>query len=631
MLMQVRELSKYFGDWAVLADINLLVNQGDRIGLVGRNGAGKTTLLRVLAGLAPYDQGSIDRQPDLTIGYLRQDLDFGGGHTLYAEMLSTFPAITALEQKLTEAENLLAAEGHQDTPALRQALRDYGRARDEYEHLGGYEFRAKVRNVLSGLGFSEHDFDRPVDQFSGGEKMRANLGKLLLQEPDLLLLDEPNNHLDLTTLEWLEAYLQKWKKAMLVISHDRYFLDNLVSSIWELEYSHLTRYPGNYTAYVQAKGIRQQQEEKQRQIQQDKIDRLSGFINRFRAKATKARQAKSKEKVLERMEPVTVTRADKRRIKVDFTQRRTSDREVLAVRGLAKRYGERVVFRDLDLTVQRGERVGILGPNGVGKTTLLQVLMGEDLDYQGEVKLGSRVSIGYFSQDLSRLNEAHTVLQELMSAGSFTEGEARQILGWFLFTGEAVFKPVQLLSGGERNRLALAKLVTCRANLLVLDEPTNHLDIDSREVLEAALVGYPGTVLFVSHDRYFLDAVATRIAILTPTGFEMYAGGYRYYREKRLEKETGRRGSEESRPASKAEPKKQRAQWAKRLSELEAAILTLEERKAELEDLLASASLYADAEEAKRTVQEYRALPAELEARYREWVEWSTAEPAGLE
>jgi len=628
MLLQVSNLSKLFGERVIMQDVTFRINAGDRIGLIGRNGVGKTTLLRILAGTEPYDGGTVQRDPALTIGYLRQDIDSAGSGSLADEMYLAFPAIAAAEARLAELEERMARTGHTATPELQQAMREYSATREEYERLGGYEFRAKIRNVLNGLGFGEEAFTRPLAGFSGGEKMRINLGKLLLQEPDLLLLDEPNNHLDLATLEWLEGYLQKWRKAMLIISHDRYFLDNLVTSIYELENTRLYLYSGNYSAYLRGKADRMRQEAKASQLQQRERDRLSVFINRFRYKATKARQVKSKEKILAKLETVDVTRVDRRRMHVNFAVRRASEQEVLAARALGKRYGERYVFRGVDFTLRRGERVGIVGPNGVGKTTLLCILAGEDRNYEGEISFGSKVTIGYFAQDLGQLNPDNTVLREMMGVGSFTEGEARRILGWFLFSGDDVHKTVDRLSGGERNRLSLAKLVTCRANLLLLDEPTNHLDVEAREALEEALVSFPGTAVFVSHDRYFLQAAATKIIALTPEGFTLYHGGYEYYRQKKAAGSAARRDAND-RPAAPRpeERRKQYRRWEKSIGELEAIIAAREERRAAIEAAMSAAETYTDAETAKAVVGEYKALQAELAGLYRQWDELGAAEP----
>ncbi len=623
MLIQVNQINKYFADKPILEGVTFNLTQVDRMGLIGKNGVGKTTLLKIIAGLSEYDSGEITRMPDMTIGYLQQDIDFDNPNTVMQEMQNVIPEIPQLERRMRDLEIDMSNLDSKDSVAYTRMMKEYGELQHHYEWLDGYMFQSKIYTILNGLGFSKDVSVRNISTLSGGEKMRLNLGKLLLREPDLLLLDEPNNHLDLETLAWLEEYLQKWKKAMIVISHDRDFLDRVVTNILELENRQVVVYKANYSGYVELKAKRREQEEKQFKQQQQKLDHLNAFVTRFKYKATKARQAKSKEKAISRMEPVKITHVSKKRMKVRFSLGKPSEKEVLHAEGLGKKIGNRTIFQDVDFNLSRGDKVGLLGPNGVGKSSLLRILVGNDTQHEGTIRIASRVKVGYFAQDLPMNCEDHRVLDEITSMGIYRAKDARDLLGLFLFSGEDVEKNIHQLSGGERNRLALAKLVTHEANLLVLDEPTNHLDIESREVLEQALADFPGTIIMVSHDRYFLRKVVNRVFVLNPHGIDYYPYGFEQYME-HLKEDNGRieiatiprSRREVSRPD---EQRRKTALWKQQIKEVEARIQTAEEHMNNLELELGLAQTYEKGSRTKDVIQEYNQLQEDIRELYQLW------------
>ncbi len=626
MLLNLRSVSKYFGERLIMGDVNLQINPRDRIGLIGRNGVGKTTLFKIITGELEPDQGGLDRLPGLTLGYLSQDIDFEPHNTLLEAMASVSPEIKTLEDKMAELERKMA-NADPRSEGYNRLLHQYGTYQHEYEWREGYSFHARIRTILNGMGFPMERHDDLAAVLSGGEKMRLNLARLLLKEPDLLLLDEPNNHLDLDTLEWLESYLQKWKKAMVIISHDRDFLDHVVTRIAELEECRLRLYNTNYSGYLAAKEERIRLEEKALKLQNDQVRHVRAFIERFRYKATKARQVQSREKALQKMEAVNVTRVPKKRIKVRFRMDKTSESDVLRVEGLKKTFGDKVLFTDVDFSLRKGDRVGILGPNGIGKSTLLKILVGHDDKYEGNVAWGNRVHRGYFQQDLPLVDEAHTVLDELMASVSFSEKDARDLLGLFLFSGEEVEKSVGSLSGGERNRLLLAKLVSQKANMLILDEPTNHLDIESREVLEAALSDFPGTMMVVSHDRYFLRRIVNRIFVMSSRGIAQFKGSFGEYQEhlEKLRAQEEEAIKQVDRPKEKKasvrpdEVRRQEARRKQQIGQLEETIAALEDEKALLEARMADMETYQEGQTARQTVSRYEKIQEELHTLYMEW------------
>jgi ATP-binding cassette, subfamily F, member 3 len=627
-VLMARDIVKYHGGaLKVLSGASLSVEAGEKVGLVGRNGAGKTTLLEILAGNSEPDSGSVDRVGGARVGMTSQSLYAGerGGISVEEEIVSAFAPLIEREKELERIEAQLSED---PSPSL---LERYGRIQGEFERDGGYDYRARAASPLSGLGFAPEDWKRPVGSFSGGEQSRIALARLLLEEPDLVLLDEPTNHLDLRAIEWLENFVKGSKSAVIVVSHDRYFLDATVASILELEGGKLTRYVGNYTRYAAEKKARSEQLARKAKANAERRAQLERFVERNRAKASKATQAKSKQKLLDRMEKIEGPKIGAKSMKLNLGDTSRTGRVVLEMEDVryAHEDSEEPLLEDLDLVVERGERVVLLGPNGTGKSTIMRLATGELSPQQGSVRLGHNVVPAYQDQQLSRLDDTKTVLQETMDATGLKAPEARDLLGAFLFSGDDVFKRVSSLSGGEKNRLSIAELVASSANLLLLDEPTNNLDIPALEALEDALLEYRGTMFFISHDRYFLRKLATRVVELEGRKLTNYLGGYDYYRShRRLDAQNGK-----SRPRQRVRPgqSKELNVLAARLVAVEGEIDATERRLSRLEKELASSSLYADGKRSREVVLEHRQLKSALEALYADWgVLLEEAEESGL-
>ena len=625
-----REIVKYHGgDLKILAGTSLAVEAGEKIGLVGRNGAGKTTLLNVLSGNSEPNGGTVELVGGAKVGMTEQSLYLGTERSVEEEMLSAFEALIHREGALKALEGELSEN---PSPNL---LERYGRLQAEFDRDGGYEYRARAASALSSLSFDPEDWKRPVSSFSGGEQSRIALARLLLSEPELVLLDEPTNHLDLRGIEWLENFVKNAKSAVLVVSHDRYFLDAVAGSILELDDGKLARYPGNYTKYVAEKKARDEQLARRAKANTERREQLERFIEKNRAKATKARQAKSKQKLLDRMEKVEGPSNGKRNMKLDLGgETSRAGRVVLEMESVFYGHeGDQPLLNDLELVVERGERVALLGPNGAGKSTIMRLAAGELVKQGGTVRLGNNVAPAYQDQQLARLDPNKTVLEEVMSATGFDAPEARELLGAFLFSGDDVFKKVSSLSGGEQNRLSLAEIVVSGANLLLLDEPTNNLDIPAREALEDALLEYQGTLFFISHDRYFLRKLATRVVELEKGKLTNYLGGYDYYRaHRRLDVREGGRGGRRT-PRRRVRPGLDSKQniVATRLVAIEGEIDATERRVARLEKELANSELYADGERSRKVVTEHRQLKGILEGLYEDWTGlMEEAEEVGL-
>ena len=567
-MIHVEGLSKRYGEKILFEDVTWHVRKRDRIGLSGPNGSGKTTLLRILAGSETGDTGSVRMASDTSIGYLPQDGIVHHGRTLREEVVLAFAELLALKAEQHRIEDELAQSTHNDGNEHEALLTRYAEVTERFRHLGGYEIDLRMAEILRGLGFSSQDQERRTEEFSGGWQMRIALAKLLLARPNLLLMDEPTNHLDLPARNWLEEYLADYPGSVVLVSHDRYFLDATMKRITEVGLKTLTDYHGNYSHYLVEHAARMERLIESHRRQQEEIEKAEAFINRFRYQATKARQVQSRIKMLDKVERLEVP-PERKKIRFKFPEAPRPGRVVLEARGLRKAYGDKVVLSSVDLIVERGDRIALVGPNGAGKSTLMRLLAGVDRPDAGSCAPGHNVVKDYFAQDQAAvLNPALTVYGEMSAASPTTMVPMiRNILGGFLFSGDDVNKRVAVLSGGERNRLAIAKMLLNASNLLLLDEPTNHLDLDSKEVLLEALGDYGGTLIFVSHDRYFVDRLATKIVEVGSGETLLYPGGYEDFLDWKKRREAGldepsstvtpnapRRGAHHTPPAESAKP-----------------------------------------------------------------------------
>ena len=661
MLLQANGIGKHYGTETVLSNISLQIQERDRIGLVGVNGAGKSTLLKILAGEMPPDEGELFRAKETRIGYLAQDSGLRSERSIWDEMMIVFADMLEMEQELRELEARMADPAlAQDEKAYRQVMNSYAVKSDVFRERGGYAIESRVRNVLHGMGFGDFPPDTVINTLSGGQKTRLALAKLLLQEPDLLMLDEPTNYLDIPTLTWLEEHLRGYPGAVLVVSHDRYFLDALVHAIYEIERTKCKRYTGNYSKYMEIKAAEYEVELKHYEKQQEEIARMEEFIRRNIVRASTTKRAQSRRKALEKMERLEKPAGELKRASFSFEIDRQSGKDVLHVRHLAVSYdGRNRLFQNVSFDLQRGDTVALIGPNGIGKSTLLKTLIGFRQPDEGIIEWGSNVTIGYYEQEQERLNPYNTVLDELWNEyPHLEEVRIRTVLGNFLFSGEDVLKKVGTLSGGEKARVALAKLMLKQANVLILDEPTNHLDLFSKEVLESALLDYEGTLLFISHDRYFLNKMASKIFELHPDGVREYLGNYDDYLEKKRElaafeeerlaesaktagkiagqagkREPGRaetepgtgRNADQDRGAAldKQQKREERARLRK-IEQLEQAISEMETEISELEAELLKPEVYNDYIAAQNVNSELEQRKEKLDQLYAEWEELSS-------
>ncbi|MNM18286.1 putative ABC transporter ATP-binding protein YheS [compost metagenome] len=619
MLLQATGITKLYGIQPVLEGINLQVNEKERVGLVGVNGAGKSTLLKIMAGELSYDGGQIYKSKETTVGYLAQNSGLQSDRTIQEEMLAVFEPLLQAEAELREMENRIAdPQAAADEKGYAELLERYALRSDWFKDHGGYEMNTRIRSVLHGMGFGEFPPDTPINTLSGGQKTRLALARILLQAPDLLMLDEPTNHLDIETLTWLEDYLRGYAGGILVVSHDRYFLDRLVTTIVEIERHQSRRYTGNYSRYVDLKEAEYESRLKQYEKQQDEIARLEDFVQKNIVRASTTKRAQSRRKMLDKMERIERPLGELKKASFSFEPSFHSGREVLQVRDVAVRFGDSPpLFRNASFELRRGETAALIGPNGIGKSTLLQCLTGSREPSAGTVNWGAKVKLGYYDQEQTRLNPHNTVLEELWSEyPMLDEARIRTILGNFLFSGEDVQKKISALSGGEKARVALSKLMLLGANMLILDEPTNHLDLISREVLESALIDFEGTLLFISHDRYFLNKMAERVLELHPEGIDQYLGNYDDYIAKKSELEdlasegensppspSTAGAAKDSQPADKGsvssyeadkQAKREERNRQRRIAELENAISQLEAEIAEIEHEMTKPEVYQD-------------------------------------
>ena len=539
ILLQVQQVARYFGADTLFENVSLDVSDNSRIALVGRNGVGKSTLLKMIIGNESPDAGQITKKKGLTIGYLAQNTGLESDKTIYAEMLSVFERLQIMEKNLHEMEAKIADPGaDHSSSAYSQLLNQYDQLLHDFEEQNGYGYEAEVRSVLHGFHFEQEDYDRKISSLSGGQKTRLALAKLLLEQRDLLILDEPTNHLDIDTLTWLEGYVQNYKGALLIVSHDRYFLDRIVNEVYEISHHHSSYYKGNYSAYIDQKAERLRQDWKNYEKQQAEISKLEDFVNKNLVRASTTKRAQSRRKQLEKMERLERPEGDEKGPHFKFTADSQSGNIVLTVKDAAIGYDGRIISSPINIDLRKNQVMAIVGPNGIGKSTLLKSVLGQIPFVKGSSEFGTNVKVGYYDQEQHNLHDKKTVLNELWDDHPTTpEKDIRSILGSFLFIGDDVSKVVHNLSGGEKARLLLTKLAMKHDNFLILDEPTNHLDIDSKEVLENAVMDFNGTVLFVSHDRYFINKVATCVLEIAPQGSMLYLGDYDYYLEKKAEQE----------------------------------------------------------------------------------------------
>ncbi|MBP2000676.1 ATP-binding cassette subfamily F protein 3 [Paenibacillus shirakamiensis] len=538
MLLQATDIRKGYGTISILEGISLQILERDRIGLVGVNGAGKSTFLQIVAGELSYDGGQIYKAKETTIGYLAQNSGLQSEKSIWEEMLHVFDHLTEAEAELRRMEQQIAnPKAGENEKAFEDLLERYARKSDWFKDHGGYEMETRIRSVLHGMGFGTFAPDTLISTLSGGQKTRLALARILLQAPDLLMLDEPTNHLDIQTLTWLEDYLRNYSGALLVVSHDRYFLDRLVTAIVEIERHQSRKYTGNYSRYIDLKAADYEAELKQYEKQQGEISKMEDFIRKNIVRASTTKRAQSRRKALDKMDVLDRPMGDLKKANFAFEPEYMSGKEVLRLEDLAFAFDpESPLFKHVSFDLRRGETVALIGPNGIGKSTLLKMLTGDLRPATGQIHWGAKVKLGYYDQEQTNLTKENTVLEELWSAfPHMEEARIRSVLGNFLFSGEEVLKRISALSGGEKARVALAKLMLLQANVLILDEPTNHLDLYSKEVLESALIDYEGTLLFISHDRYFLNKMAERIIEMHPDGANPYLGNYDDYLEKKQE------------------------------------------------------------------------------------------------
>ncbi|WP_329756616.1 ATP-binding cassette domain-containing protein [Allisonella histaminiformans] len=629
-VLKINGLSKSFGIKTVFENVSFEVRSGERIGLVGANGAGKTTLLRCLMGQEDYDKGSVSTSPGAVIGYLRQDFNYES-QTLREEMELAWKDVLYYKDKLAELARKLETSHDEELVAA------YGRTEERFEYLGGYDYEATTRKILTGLGFSDADWDRDIHGFSGGQKVRINLAAAFVRHPDFLFLDEPTNHLDMGMLEWLEEYLRSYRGGILMVSHDRYFLDATTTGIIDLENHQTHTYRGNYTQFTKVKALNEEAQERAYEKQQEHIRETEEYIRKYKA-GIKAKQARGRQSQLDRLERIEKP-IHRQSLHFQFEKPAECAEKVLDVMHVTSSYGDHVIFKDLTIHIKKGESVGLIGPNGAGKSTLLKLIVGDKRADGGFIQIGNRVKPGYYSQELDRLNSEYTVLEQIENDFDMGEREARNLLGMFLFRGDDVFKPVSLLSGGERARLTLLMLFLEKPNFLILDEPTNHLDIPTREIMEQALAAFGGTSLIVSHDRYFLDRVTTRILEMENGKLTEYLGNYSYYREKKKnleEYERDRMEAESAASSGKSLPEKEPAKEKKseRKAESKAASAPrkpVDSRKMdniEMEIQRQEAMLKMLTVEMNQTPENYESIMAEynqakqkLEKLYNKWEE----------
>lgn len=631
IILSCNNVTKSFGVDLIIKNISFSINKGEKVGLVGVNGAGKSTLFKILCQQLSYDEGELYIAKSTKVGYLEQNNLLDPSNTVYDEVVWVFSDLIEMEEQLRKLELEIADLGKtlNESSLLASSMEEYSLMLESFNEKNGYGFRSAVRGVLRGLGFSEEEFNQPIPQLSGGQKTRISLAKLLLSKPDILMLDEPTNHLDIEAVEWLEGFLKDYDGTILMISHDRYFLDQLVNRVMEIENHQLESYNGNYTDFMKKKQIIRDHQLKEYIEQQKEINRQKDMIRRLRQHGTEKlmNRAKSKEKQFAKLEELQAPQVKRDKAKMQFHTSIKSGNDILSVENLAKSFEDIPLFRQVSFDIYRGERVALIGPNGIGKSTLFKIILNKIKANEGSLRLGHNVQIGYYDQEQEGLHPEKIVIDEIWDEHiNMNETEVRTLLGAFLFRGEEVFKPVSTLSGGEKARLSLLKLILSNTNFLLLDEPTNHLDIDSKEVLEEALLQYDGTIFVISHDRYFLNRIATKLIDLRSEGTETFLGNYAYYTEKKKqaffeeEEPQGKTKTQlkEERRKEKEERDRLR-QITKKGDAIEKEIMELETKLTELEDLMCQEDIYAHPEKSREVHQETVEIREKIEQLYEEW------------
>ena len=632
VVLSCKDINKGFGIDVILENVTFNINEGERVGLIGPNGAGKSTLFKIITNQIDYDNGELFIDKNKTLGYLSQHLSLDFSSTIFGELLTVFEDLINLENKLEKLE-LLMNEPYDSSKEEyhNKIIKDYTTSSELYQNRGGYTYKAEISRVLKGLGFTEQDYNKSIEVLSGGQKTRVALCKLLLIKPDILLLDEPTNHLDLDAIEWLEEYLNAYKGTIIIISHDRYFLDAITNKTFELIHGHVNCYNGNYTSYIDLKQKNYEVQLKAYTIQQADIKRQEEIIERYRSfnreKSVKA--AESRQKALDKIERIKAPDKEEKLGNVTFETQIKSGNDVLHVENLSKNFGDKTLFYDLNFDIKKGEKVALIGENGRGKTTLFKIIMDKISPNKGVSCLGKNVFIGYYEQEQANINPENTVIDEVWDDfPELTTTEIRNALAAFLFRGDDVFKRISSLSGGEKCRINILKLMLSKSNLLLLDEPTNHLDIVSREALEDSIMGYDGTVLVISHDRYFLNKVIGKIYELNKDGVREYLGNYSYYIEKKknplrfqLEEESiGKTKTQiQNEKKKKREVEKAEKEKKLRVKNIETEISNLEKYIVELQDQLCLEDVYSNPEKSENINKQLLDSQNDLDDLYEEW------------
>lgn len=637
ILLQINKLEKSYDGEVIFSDVDFEVKTGERIAIVGRNGAGKTTLMKIIAGVESYDEGNISKGKQVTMGYLTQQMTLDSYDTVMNEMKKPFKDVINIEDKMNTLTDWLSIHADAyEQDLYKEKLSQYEALSNQYELMDGYNYESKIKTVLTGLDFKESDFDRQIQSFSGGQKTRLSMAQMLLSEPDLLLLDEPTNHLDMETTEWLENYLTHFKGAIVIISHDRYFLDKIVNQVYDVALGSVKKYVGNYSKFLKERDAHYEKVMAEYERQQSEIKKLETFVEKNITRASTSGMAKSRRKVLERMERIEKPRLDAKSAQINFEINRATGEDVLKVQNLDIGYSKSIT-PPINLEVKRHDRIAIIGPNGIGKSTLIKTIAQKIPALGGNIVYGSNIQIGYYDQKQAEFTSNMTILDYVWNQYShMPEKDIRTILGRFLFTQEEVKKVINDLSGGEKARLQLALLMLEKNNVLILDEPTNHLDIDSKEMLEQALQNFEGTLLFVSHDRYFINELANNIFHITQNGNELFRGDYQYYLEKLEQREAISRYEQEDIQstetpkddqyyANQKQLKKEKRKLERQLEEIENNISTYEEQISDYEHQLTLPEIFNDIEksneinnlrvEAERLLEENMEKWEELESK----------------